>query len=1773
MSDVRQQIGFGWLNSSASVDDEITFTAGGASDIKAVMVFRATSLNPAQNSNDADVSCGYFDGTNQWCIGNAMINNSATRTARKAESDQHVLYVPNDDGVTVDCAMEAVAFTSNGVTLRYKIVPDASYYIGVVFFCGNGILNAEVVTPMTGVSAPVTVTLGWQPDLILSHNTFSATSVPTVGNHAYPGYGFAKRDGSTPPKQVSTSIRVRSGDNPVNVASMTTTSERIALRFNSTNEDVWTNLNINEITATGFIHEVTSDTGGNTATPYVVGYLVFRFAADVDFEIGTTEIPTTSPYTLTGLPFQPTGGLIASVVGNTGFDSPDWIEVGPISFTAFNETQIITYAFVTRDGAITTTTRSIISNSQFRQHTYTGAVNYNATDWAFTADGWSFTLTSLPANISRGIYFAFNPGSGETPISFDGFIADISGEVGTPITPVDISGEFSGTETPFTYAETDVAWPTWAALDVNTGIISGTPDAAADTSGHTVTGTDITPDTALSNSFQFLISSATTPPDVDAGTDIVDAVEGVPYQLDATVTPNDGTGLTYLWTYFNVGGRTGTFSDDSIIDPTFTADDANSEYTLTLTVSSIEFADQADSLSFTAVSATVDPIVEAGGPYSGDAGSPIQLDATVTPGTDPAPVLTWGEVTLPNPLGGTFSDPNIEDPTFTPDVVGIYTLRLTAAPNVGSNDADEATLTSNAVAPTVDAGGPYSGDVGSGVQLAGTINNGSDPAPAITWSIDSGGTGTFAPNANVEDPIFTPDSVSSYVLRLSVNPSDGNAVEDTATLESNDVAPTGVDAGGPYSGEVSTAIQLAGAYTPGSDPTPTLLWTIEAGSAGGGTFTPSASAEDPTFTPDTVGNYNLQFSVDPSDGAPVTDTATLDSQAAIVAPTVDAGGPYTGVATTAIQLDATVTPGSDASPTLLWEETSGLGGSFSDTSIEDPTFTPTIESSGYVLRLTVTPNDSAPVLDTATLDSIAGLVADLIWNSTTTARQATTEGLVCVDGQRILANPSGYEVIYSEDLGETWATKANIPLEPDYRSSKISTDGDFWYLSLEGQGGQATQTANYRSGNNADSWTTMLDGGGGRYSSTFGWTDSAGRYVVTNRFTGMQVRRWNTPQTNNTYDDSYTYDASTYNIDNFKEIDAGYVASVWTGVYQQVYLINHDLDTTTFYNARLNESDFVQWSSEYCGIYLFIPDAIPSAQLTSTFRVFTADADTANPVPGFSLTWPDDIIVDRINVADDYIIAIAVDDVDRQKMYVRASRTPDESQFQSALEIVLPYPLVGTAYWGLMWAEGTTWVAWYQSDDSLTKIIRFDVPKPPLPGLSITDQPDDAVVGDGEQVTYTVVAEGTEPLTYQWYEVTAGILVGEISDTLTFIADTLDSGNGYYVVVTDCFDQTIQSDTASLLVAVPIEFQGEIPDQFGTVGIYYNQSVSQYFIGNLLPRSYVASALPAGLSINNLNGDITGTPTAEGVVPVTITVTDSDSNVAVSNEFTITISAGAGEDAYTVGNWVGQNTSTVGNGVIQLGDPLVGYTTFEAIGDTKYWYAIVDGDNREAGKGIYNAGTFTREIIYSTILNGVYQDGSPPPLNLSGEAIIYSTFNKVAFDEFNAAYSSRHDQEHDFLGADHTSIPPILDIGYGGIVQNQTLAFTLDATWRTVDGWNEGAVSTPVKVTQDFANDGLILLDDGVWTADVFVSIIFDTNNSDRYVWLRLRNDTTGDTADPLPFFVARDQGGLTIPLGGLLFDTSAAGDLIQIQLQTDDTFAGVSITNAMFNANHNGAI
>ena len=169
------------------------------------------------------------------------------------------------------------------------------------------------------------------------------------------------------------------------------------------------------------------------------------------------------------------------------------------------------------------------------------------------------------------------------------------------------------------------------------------------------------------------------------------------------------------------------------------------------------------------------PTAQAGGPYSGTAGSPISFQSTGS--ADPDGTITGYAWSFGD--GGTSTQAN---PTHSYAAAGSYTATLTVTDNQGATGADQATVTVTGggggnQAPVAEANGPYSASVGSAV----TFNSAgsSDPDGTIAsyaWDFGDGNNGTGA------SPSHSYTTAGSYTAILTVTDNLGATASDQATV-------------------------------------------------------------------------------------------------------------------------------------------------------------------------------------------------------------------------------------------------------------------------------------------------------------------------------------------------------------------------------------------------------------------------------------------------------------------------------------------------------------------------------------------------------------------------------------------------------------------------------------------------------------------------------------------------------------------------------------------------------------------------------------------------------------------------------------------------------------------------------------------------------------------------------------------------------------------------------------------------------------------------------
>ena len=288
------------------------------------------------------------------------------------------------------------------------------------------------------------------------------------------------------------------------------------------------------------------------------------------------------------------------------------------------------------------------------------------------------------------------------------------------------------------------------------------------------------------------------------------------------------------------------------------------------------------------------PVANAGGTYSGVVGVAVSFNkATATDG-DVGDTLTYS---------WTFGDggtSTVLNPSHTYASAGQFTATLTV--NDGTVDvSSSATVTIAAAnnAPTADAGGPYGGEAGTPVSFSGSGLDADNDPLTYAWNFGDNSTGTGA------NPIHNYGTAGTYTVSLTVNDGKVDSAPSTTTADitapPSNTKPT-ANAGGPYSGQPLQDIPFDGSGS--SDPNgiadiASYVWAFGDGASGSGVSVSHAYAGD--------GDYIATLTVTDTEGLSdsANATVTIATPPANVAPTADAGGPYTGNTGAAITLNGT----------------------------------------------------------------------------------------------------------------------------------------------------------------------------------------------------------------------------------------------------------------------------------------------------------------------------------------------------------------------------------------------------------------------------------------------------------------------------------------------------------------------------------------------------------------------------------------------------------------------------------------------------------------------------------------------------------------------------------------------------------------------------------------------------------------------------------------------------------------------------------------------------
>jgi PKD repeat protein len=247
------------------------------------------------------------------------------------------------------------------------------------------------------------------------------------------------------------------------------------------------------------------------------------------------------------------------------------------------------------------------------------------------------------------------------------------------------------------------------------------------------------------------------------------------------------------------------------------------------------------------------PTANAGGPYTGTAGTAVAFSSAGS--SDPqgqALTYSWNF--------GDNSTATGVSPTHVYSATGTFTVSLTVTDTSGLSGTATGKTTIVAGLPIANAGGPYTGMVGSAVSFFGAGS--SDPqgqALMYAWNFGDGSTGTTA------NPTHTYSAPGTFTATLTVT--DTSSLSNTITTKATIApAPPLANLGGPYQGILGVAINFSASAS--SDPqgeTLTYAWDF-----GDGT---TASGVSANHTYSALGTYTAKLTV--------TNTSNLSNTATV----------------------------------------------------------------------------------------------------------------------------------------------------------------------------------------------------------------------------------------------------------------------------------------------------------------------------------------------------------------------------------------------------------------------------------------------------------------------------------------------------------------------------------------------------------------------------------------------------------------------------------------------------------------------------------------------------------------------------------------------------------------------------------------------------------------------------------------------------------------------------------------------------------------------------
>lgn len=391
---------------------------------------------------------------------------------------------------------------------------------------------------------------------------------------------------------------------------------------------------------------------------------------------------------------------------------------------------------------------------------------------------------------------------------------------------------------------------------------------------------------------QVVVTTDNRPPVSSAGPDQSVSL-GQLVTLDGSASQDpDGALLSYAWSFTaRPAGSAATLSDVSAVMPSFTADRSGT-YVLQLIVGDGELLSAPDTVTISTLN--VKPVANAGPDQTNVlVGDTVSLDggASIDADFDPLTYI-WSFTARPAGSVATLNDAGTVSPSFVVDGAGTYLVQLIVNDGKENSAPDSVVIEAQAVntAP-VARDDLYSTDedVALNIPAPGVLGNDEDaqgdPLAAILVTPPASGDLTLNPDGSFT---YSPAPNFHGSLNFIYRANDGSLDSNNASV-SMDVVPVNdppvAQVGPDQSVPQGSLVNLAGSGGDVDGDPLSYLWTLTR-PAGSNAVLSSATAQNPTFTPDLAGVYVATLTVNDGslNSAPASTTITVSAIAQNTAP-------------------------------------------------------------------------------------------------------------------------------------------------------------------------------------------------------------------------------------------------------------------------------------------------------------------------------------------------------------------------------------------------------------------------------------------------------------------------------------------------------------------------------------------------------------------------------------------------------------------------------------------------------------------------------------------------------------------------------------------------------------------------------------------------------------------------------------------------------------------------------------------------------------------------